>query len=288
MNWILFFSMHNTTALIFVFIFSAMTGSFLNVVIYRYPLMLQREWTQECLTQLNLPRPEKTPTFNICLPNSHCVHCKKPLPFWFNIPIVSYLVLRGRCHYCKMHISIQYFLVEMLTSILSVLVILKLGFTVTALAVLILTWGLVVLSFIDFNHQFLPDAITYTLLWLGLILSTQHAFVSSTYAIYGALVGYLFLWSIAKLYILFRNKEGMGLGDCKMLAMIGAWVGLMSLVNVLIFSTVLALIVGIFLLAFKKIEQSNPIPFGPYIAIAGWSTVLYGDKLMQWIMRWIS
>ncbi|OGT43558.1 MAG: hypothetical protein A3F13_00480 [Gammaproteobacteria bacterium RIFCSPHIGHO2_12_FULL_40_19] len=288
MNWILFFSTHTTLALIFTFIFCAIIGSFLNVVIYRYPLMLQEEWKQECLMQLALPLPEKSPTFNICLPRSHCCHCKKLLPFWLNIPIVSYLILRGKCHYCKTHISIQYFLVEVLTPLLSILVISKLGFTLSALAVIILTWGLITLSFIDFNNQFLPDTITYTLLWLGLIISTKCLFVSSIHAIFGAVIGYLFLWSIAKFYILIRNKEGMGLGDCKMLAMIGAWVGLISLVNVLIFSTLLALIVGIILLAYKKIERANPIPFGPYIAIAGWCTVLYGDQLTQWIVRWVS
>lgn len=285
MNWILFFSMHTTIALIFVFIFCAMIGSFLNVVIYRYPIMLEREWTEECLEQLKLPAPEKAPTFNICLPSSHCYHCKKSLPFWFNIPIVSYLFLRGKCHYCKTSISSQYFWVELLTPILSVLVILKFGFTLPALAALILTWGLIALSVIDLNHQFLPDPITYSLLWLGLFISIQPLFISSTSAILGALVGYLFLWSIAKLYILLRKKEGMGLGDCKMLAMIGAWVGIMSLLNVLLFASILALIVGLLLLICKKIEGSNPIPFGPYIAIAGWCTLLYGDQLMQWIIR---
>lgn len=285
MSWILFLLTHTAIALIFVFIFGAIIGSFLNVVIYRYPVMLECEWKKECLAHLNLPIPEKTSTFNICLPNSHCYHCKKSLPIWCNIPILSYLFLRGKCHYCHASISLQYFLVEILTPILSIIVILKFGFTLPALAALILTWGLITASMIDFNHQFLPDPITYALLWLGLLISTRHVFVSSTSAIAGALVGYLFLWSIAKLYILLRDKEGMGLGDCKMLAMIGAWVGIMSLLNVLLLSSFLALIVSIALVVSKKIKGSNPIPFGPYIAIAGWSTLIYGDQLIQWMIR---
>src|SRR3990167_7295360 len=159
MNWILFFSTHTTIALIFVFIFCAMIGSFLNVVIYRYPIMLEHEWRHECLTELNLPLPENTLPFNICFPVSHCPHCKKSIPVWFNIPILSYLLLRGKCHHCKTTISLQYFLVEILTPLLSILVILKFGFTLPALTVLLLTWGLIVLSFIDLKHQFLPDPI---------------------------------------------------------------------------------------------------------------------------------
>ena len=287
MNWFLFFTTHTTTALIFVFIFSAMIGSFLNVVIYRYPIMLEREWTQECLSQLKQPLPEKSDTFNICLPHSHCFNCKKPIPFWLNIPIISYLLLRGKCYNCKSPVALQYFLVEILTPILSVLVLLKFGFTLSAAAALILTWGLLTLSFIDFNHQFLPDPITYTLLWIGLIISTQSLFVTTSQSIFGALIGYLFLWSIAKLYILLQKKEGMGLGDCKMLAMIGAWVGVMSLLNVLLFSSLFALIVSITLLLFKKIKSEKPIPFGPFIAIAGWCTLLYGDQLSQWMTQWL-
>ena len=277
--------MDYTTSIIFVALFGAIIGSFLNVVIYRYPIMLEREWDEQCLEQLKQPASKKSDTFNLCSPRSHCPHCKKQIPFWLNIPIVSYLFLRKKCAHCHAKISSQYFFVEIISALLSVIVFLHFSISLQTVEVLIFTYGLIVLSFIDFNHQFLPDPITYILLWLGLIVSTQHIFTSPTQAIFGAITGYLFLWIIAKLYIVVRKKEGMGLGDCKMLAMMGAWVGTMSLLNVLLFSTVLALIISLILMLFKKIEGAKPIPFGPYIAIAGWCTVIYGDQLMRWVMQ---
>lgn len=287
MNWSLFYSLHPSLTLFTIFLFGAVIGSFLNVVIYRYPIMLEREWNADAIAQLNLQLPQKNSQLNLCTPRSHCIHCKKTLPFWLNIPIFSYLFLRGKCFFCKAKISPRYVLVELLTAALSVFIIFHYGITAQAAALLIFTYTLITLSFIDFQHQFLPDTMTLSLLWFGLLLSTQQLFISSTQAIVGAVVGYLFLWSIAKLYILLRKKEGMGLGDCKMLAMIGAWVGAFSLLNVLLISALLALIVSFILILCKKHERENLIPFGPFIAIAGWCTIVCGDQIMLWITRWV-
>lgn len=288
MNWALFISEHFTASIIFVAIFGALIGSFLNVVIYRYPIMLMRKWDDECRMQLNQPTLEKKETFHLCLPRSHCTQCKKPIPFWFNIPILSYIFLRGKCAYCRASIPLQYFFVEIIAAVLTVIVFLHFSLSLLGGEVLIFTYGLIVLGFIDFNHQFLPDPITYVLLWLGLIVSTQHYFTCPTDAILGAIIGYLFLWAIAKLYILIRKKEGMGLGDCKLLAMMGAWGGPGPLINILLFSTALALIISGILMLFKKMDGSKPIPFGPYIAIAGWCTIIYGAQLTQWVARCIA
>ena len=288
MNWLLTLTAYPVVLFTFFIVFCAIIGSFLNVIIYRYPIMLEREWENDCLEQLKQPLKPKTDRFNICLPHSHCPTCKHAIPFWLNIPIISYLLLKGKCKFCSAPISFQYFLVEILSPLLGTIVVLQYGFTPTGMALLLVTFGLLVLSFIDFNHHFLPDVITYILLWTGLIISTQHLLITSSHAIFGAVTGYLFLWGIAKLYFLFRKKEGMGLGDCKMLAMIGAFVGPLALPNVLLLSTVLALFVSIFLLTIKKIKHSNPIPFGPYIAVAGWCVILFGNTITKWLLAWTS
>jgi len=287
MFWILYFSIHPIPALIFIFIIGAIVGSFLNVVIYRYPIMLQREWNAECLAQLNQSAAEKTKPFNLCIPRSHCPHCQKIIPWYFNIPLLSYIFLQGKCGFCRSKISFQYPLVELISAALPLIIFMKFGLTWQTAALIIFTWGLIAESVIDYFHQFLPDLITYCLLWLGLLISTQHLFISPTDAIIGAFIGYLFLWTVAKLFILVRKKEGMGLGDCKMLAMMGAWVGAMSLLNIVLFSSLLALLVSLFLMLFKKMDVSKPIPFGPFIAVAGWCTVIYGNQLMLWITRWL-
>jgi leader peptidase (prepilin peptidase)/N-methyltransferase len=267
MNWSLLISEHFTASIIFAAIFGAIIGSFLNVIIYRYPIMLMREWDDECRTQLNLSLPNKKDAFNLCVPQSHCPQCQKHIPFWHNIPILSFILLRGKCAYCHVSIPIQYFLVEIIAAFMTAFIFLHFALTLQAAEVLIFTYGLIVLSFIDINHQFLPDPITYILLWLGLIASTQHYFTCPTDAILGAIIGYLFLWAIAKIYILLRKKEGMGLGDCKLLAVMGAWGGPGPLINILLISTLLAIIVSGILMLFKKMTADNMIPFGPYIAI---------------------
>lgn len=273
----LFITQHITITLIILFIFGAMVGSFLNMLIYRYPIMLKRQWAADQDAQPNLE------TFNLCIPRSHCPQCKKMVMWWMNIPLLSYALLRGKCFHCKASIGLQYFLTEIIAAGTTLIVFSHTGVSLQLLEVLFFTYGLIALSFIDINHRILPDTIVYVLLWLGLIVATQHIYVDPTHAIYGAILGYSFLWIIAQLYALFRKKEGMGLGDCKMLAMIGAWVGAQSLMDVVLLSALLALIVSIFLLARKNIHKHSLIPFGPFIAIAGWSVVIYGDYLAKWI-----
>lgn len=285
MTLLSFISNYYTAALILFFIFGAIIGSFLNVVIYRYPIMLIQEWDAECREHLNQPIPEKLLLFNLCVPRSHCPQCKKQIPFWFNIPIISFILLRGKCAYCHQKISFKYFFVEIISAITTVIVFQHFGLSLQTLEFLLFTYGLIALSVIDFDHQFLPDTITFSLLWLGLIVSTQHILTDPTNAIFGAIAGYLFLWVIAKLYLLIRKKEGMGLGDCKMLAMIGAWIGTTALLNVLLISALLALLVSLILLFSKKMDMNKRIPFGPFIAIAGWFTVFYGQTITLWITR---
>lgn len=287
MSWELLTTQHFNFCIIFITIFGAIIGSFLNVVIYRYPIQLMQEWNNACRMQLNQPLLETNEKFNLSFPRSHCTSCKKIIPFWFNIPIFSYLFLLGKCRYCRAPISCQYILVEIISAVLTVIVFMHFGISLIATEFLIFTYGLIVASFIDFNHQFLPDTITYILLWLGLITATQHYFTDPLQAIYGVIFGYLFLWAIAKGFIILRKKEGMGLGDCKLFATIGAWVGATALPNVLLISALLGLIISGILLLFKKINRNNPIPFGPYIATSGWVCVVYGNQLNAWMIQWI-
>lgn len=273
--------------LVFLFILGAIVGSFLNVVIYRYPIMLEREWRRDCLHFLKQPTVDETEKFNLCVPRSHCIHCKKPVPYRFNIPILSFIMLRGKCHFCHARFSSQHLCVEIISALLPIFIFLQFGVTLPAFALMIFSWGLITLSFIDIQHQFLPDVITYCLLWIGLLLSLNHYFVSPVDAILGAIAGYLFLWCIAKIYLLLRKKEGMGLGDCKMLAMIGAWVGLNGLVSVLLIASFIGLIINLVLVLFKKSQYENPISFGPYLAIGGWCTAVYGQFILHWIIQWI-
>ncbi len=284
MDWIFFFTTHTLAASMIIFIIGATVGSFLNVVVYRYPIMLKQEWQAECLSFLNKPLPKNSSRLNLFFPRSHCTHCKRTLPFWLNIPIFTYLIIRGQCAFCHKKISIKYLLIELVTAFLSVAVFLRYGITPQTGVMLLLTWGLIALSFIDFDNHFLPDSITYSLLWLGLFASTHHIFISPKNSIIGAIVGYLFLYAIAKGYILLRKKEGMGLGDCKMLAMMGAFVGATSLLYVVLFSTLFALIISFTLLLFKKIQFNKPIPFGPFIAIGGWLTLMFGPQFFERIM----
>lgn len=288
MNILLFFSDHAALTSTFIFIFGAVIGSFLNMLIYRYPIMLEQEWHRDCLEQLGQSISTKKNKFNLCVPRSHCPKCRKQLSWYCNIPILSYLFLRGRCWFCHAAIPLQYFFVEMISAVLSIIVFWRFGITFLGLDVLLFTYGLIALGFIDFNHQFLPDVITFLLLWLGLIVSTQHYFTSPSDAIFAVIIGYLFLWVIAKLFFLLRKKEGMGMGDCKMLAMLGAWVGTHALLNVVLLSSASALFVVGVLIIFKKCKAHNRIPFGPFLAMGGWCTVMYGPQLNQWVVQCLS
>lgn len=259
-------------------------GSFLNVVIHRLPLMMDAEWRSQCRELLEI-KPESTssiaPKMSLATPGSHCPGCGQAIAWYQNIPLVSYLLLKGRCAHCQQQISLRYPLVELLTGLLSLLVAWRFGVSIQSLALLPLTWGLIALSFIDLDQQLLPDSITLPLLWLGLALSLGTVFLAPSEAILGALVGYLSLWSFYWAFKLLTGKEGMGHGDFKLLALFGAWVGWKMVLLIILLSSLVGAIFGIGMILLRGHNRQIPIPFGPYLAIAGWICLLWGQPIAQ-------
>ncbi|MDF1795122.1 MAG: A24 family peptidase [Coxiellaceae bacterium] len=267
---------------IYTVMISLAVGSFLNVVIYRYPIMLSKQWKREAECYLNDKPYTPEPTeFDLSKPRSRCPKCEHAITAWQNIPIISFLLLKGRCAHCKAKISWRYPLIEALTALLSALVVWQFGSTYLALFSVILTWGLVAQSAIDIDHQFIPDNITYIFLWLGLVVSCGYGQIGPIDSIVGAVVGYLILWGIAKAFYIIRKKEGMGHGDFKMLAMFGAWVGPTMLPIILVIASVTSLLISIILLCSKRMQRDTPLPFGPFLAIGGWISLLWGADIMQ-------
>ncbi len=266
-----------------------LVGSFLNVVIYRLPLMLQREWRSQCLEYLQVdPKKVKTAdpvagheTFNLLKPDSHCPVCQKPVRPWQNIPVLSYLLLGGRCSQCQTKIHWRYPVVEILTALLSALVAWQFGATWACFAALAFTWSLVSLTVIDIDHQLLPDNITLPLLWLGLLLSVTGfgTGVTPADALLGASIGYLSLWSIYWVFKLLTGREGMGYGDFKLLAAIGAWLGWQQLLTVIILSSLTGAVIGITLAVIAGRDKNIPMSFGPYLAVAGFIALIWGDAI---------
>jgi len=262
-------------------------GSFLNVVIYRLPIMMERDWKRQCEEFLaddeetSSSKDNQQERFDLTLPRSRCSSCNHPIAAWDNIPVLSYLILAGKCRHCKSRVSFRYPFVELLTAAASVSVAMHFGFGVQALFALILTWSLIALTFIDYDTQLLPDDITMPLLWLGLIISVESVFVESSTSIIGAAAGYLSLWLVYQLFRLVTGKEGMGFGDFKLLALLGAWLGWQMLPLVILLSSVVGAIIGISLVLFKKHNKDHPIPFGPYLAIAGWIALMYGQVIVD-------
>ena len=262
-----------------------LVGSFLNVVIYRYPNLLKYQWSAQSHEWLNEEEyPEAAPS-GIVSPGSHCSNCKAPVRAWQNIPLLSYALLRGKCASCKTSISLRYPLVELLTGLLSAYVVYQFGWSLQSLFGLGLTWGLVALSFIDFDHQLLPDDIVLPMLWLGLALSLAPVFATPRDAIIGAIVGYLSLWVVFQLFKMLTGKEGMGHGDFKLLALFGAWFGWQYLPQIILISTVVGSIVGITLIVLRRASGDHAIPFGPYIALAGWIAMLWGEQINNTYLR---
>ncbi|UTW06713.1 prepilin peptidase [Pseudomonas benzenivorans] len=254
-------------------------GSFLNVVVYRLPLMLERDWKAQAREILDLPGEPQQTTFNLILPNSQCPHCAHEIKPWENIPVLSYLALRGKCSSCKAPISKRYPLVELACGLLSAYVAWHFGFTWQTAGMLLLTWGLLAMSLIDADHQLLPDALVLPLLWLGLVANYFGVFTSLGDALWGAVAGYLSLWSVYWLFKLVTGKEGMGYGDFKLLAMLGAWGGWQVLPLTILLSSLVGAVLGVIMLRLRNAETSTPIPFGPYLAIAGWIALLWGDPI---------
>ncbi|MFV3330697.1 prepilin peptidase [Pseudomonas sp. NY15437] len=254
-------------------------GSFLNVVIHRLPRMMQLDWHQQARETLGLPEGEKQPTYNLVLPNSQCPHCAHEIKPWENVPVVSWLVLGGKCSACKAPISKRYPLVELACGALSAFIAWHYGFGWQAGAMLLLTWGLLAMSMIDIDHQLLPDDLVLPLLWLGLIVNHFGLFTNLGDALWGAVFGYLSLWSVYWLFKLITGKEGMGYGDFKLLAMLGAWGGWQVLPLTILLSSLVGAVLGVIMLRLRNAETSTPIPFGPYLAIAGWIALLWGDQI---------
>ena len=258
-----------------------LVGSFLNVVILRLPARLEAQWRREAQQELALEAADEPLPPGIVRESSHCPHCKHPLSAADNIPLFGWLLLRGRCRYCRAPISIQYPLVELLSGVLSVAVVWKFGPGWEALAGLVFTWMLVALAGIDFRTQLLPDQLTFPLLWLGLLLSLLPMFVLPGPAILGAALGYLSLWSVYWLFKLLTGKEGMGYGDFKLLAALGAWMGPGALLPVVLLSSLVGAIIGGLLIALRRHGREVPMPFGPFIAMAGWIWFVAGEPLLQ-------
>lgn len=270
-------------------IIGLLVGSFLNVVIYRLPIMMQRGWRKECFEYLQL-NTEPTPggleivaeePFNLVLPLSRCPGCQIPIKPHQNIPIISYIFLRGKCANCACHISIRYPIIEALTAITSILVAWHFDYTQQAGFALLLTWSLIALIFIDIDHQLLPDSITLPLMWLGLCLSLFDVFTTPHASIIGAVAGYMALWCVFHLFKLATGKEGMGYGDFKLLALFGAWLGWEYLPMIILLSSLVGAVIGLGMIVFVKHDHNVPIPFGPYLAAAGWIALLWGHELNQ-------
>lgn len=253
-------------------------GSFLNVVIYRLPIIMQRGWRKECREYLELDQ-EPLEVFNLSLPLSRCPNCNTPIKSYQNIPVFSHVFLRGKCASCACHISLRYPSIEALTALCSMLVAWHFGCTEQAAFALLLTWALIALIFIDVDHLLLPDSITLPLMWVGLCLSLFNVFTDTHSSIIGAACGYMALWTVFQLFKLVTGKEGMGFGDFKLLAVFGAWIGWQYLPIIILLSSLVGAVIGVSMIVFSKHERNTPIPFGPYLAIAGWLALLWGNDI---------
>jgi leader peptidase (prepilin peptidase)/N-methyltransferase len=282
---LILFQQYPLLLIAFVFIIGLVVGSFINVVIYRLPVMMKNEWRQECHIYLELPYEAEDKVFNLSLPASHCPHCKTEIKVYQNIPILSYLFLGGKCGHCREPISCRYPLIEAFTGLCSALVAWHFGYSLALIFALLLTWSLIALSFIDIDHQLLPDSITQPLLWLGLFLSLFQLFTDTHASIIGAVAGYLILWVVYQVFKLLTGKEGMGYGDFKLLALFGAWLGWQYLAQIIFIASLLGAVVGISLIAFSQREAAKPMPFGQYIAVAGWIALLWGREINDWYFQ---
>lgn len=258
-----------------------LVGSFLNVVIVRLPQMMEAAWRRECATLQEQDPPTDTQTISIAWPPSRCNHCQTPIRPWQNIPLISYLLLRGRCASCKAPISWQYPVVELLAGLVSILVLWRFGLTAAGCAAVILSWALLALSVIDLRTRLLPDDITLPLLWFGLLLNTGGVFTDPVSSVTGAAAGYLSLWLIYHGFRLLTGKEGMGYGDFKLFAVFGAWLGWQQLPLIILLSSLVGAIVGGLLLVISKMPEDRALPFGPFLAGAGWLSLMAGEEILS-------
>ena len=259
-------------------------GSFINVVVFRLPVMLHRSWTTQAKDILDNPldidKHYDEETINLILPRSRCPKCKHIISWYHNLPIVSWLYLKGKCGYCSQPISARYPIVEAVSCALTLATFFTFGLSIQFFLALIFTWCLLALTLIDFDTMLLPDNITLPLLWLGLVVNCFGHFTSIESAVLGAVVGYLSLWSLYHAFRLLTGKEGMGYGDFKLLAAMGAWLGWHALPDILILSSITGIVYSIFCMIYKKQLQSSPIPFGPFLACAGWLKLVFGVSIL--------
>jgi len=269
-----------------VFVLGLMVGSFLNVVIHRLPALIEREWRAQCAELLELPdrAPQAGEPFNLMVPRSHCPACGHRIGALENIPVASYLWLGGRCSACGTRISPRYPIVELASAALAAVVVWQLGWSAAAVAGVLLTWTLIPVAVIDYDHQIIPDAITLPGLWLGLLCNLFGALASIESAVIGAAAGYGVLWLVYHGFRLMTGKEGMGYGDFKLLALLGAWLGWQALPVIVLLASFVGAAVGIALIVLGRHERTKPIPFGPYLAVAGWVALLWGGDLVDWYL----
>lgn len=273
-----------------VFVFGLLIGSFLNVVILRLPARLEHDWRSQCKELLEIEDTDEVdetpaPPANIMWSRSQCPKCGHLIRAHENIPLLSYLFLKGRCSACQAPISKRYPLIELSTALLFLVVALFFGPTIQALAAIGLTAFLIALAFIDIDHQLLPDDLTFVLLWAGLLASLFNIFTDPVSSIIGALAGYLSLWLVYHLFRLLTGKEGMGYGDFKLLAALGAWMGWQMLPLIILLSSLVGAVVGLTMIAMKRHKPSQPMPFGPFIALAGWIALIWGDGIIDSYLR---
>ena len=269
---------NSTIFIIIASLLGLVIGSFLNVVIHRLPIMMEMDWREQCASPSSIDHAEKSRKYNLITPRSTCPHCQKAIAAWHNIPVISFLLLGGRCKECKASISWRYPAVEIISAILVGLTAYKFGFSINALAASIFVLALLTLTFIDLDTQLLPDNITLPLLWLGLLFNLNGGFADIQSAVIGAVAGYLILWSVYWLFKLVTGKEGMGYGDFKMLAAIGAWFGWDMLPAVILLSSIAGSVIGIGLIIFAKKGRNTAIPFGPYLALGGILALFWGAQ----------
>ena len=270
------------TAYCIYLFFGLSIGSFLNVVVHRLPIMLKQEWQSEArlLLDVQVPGKQESKRYNLVTPRSACPACGQPISAIHNIPLISYLLLKGRCASCQARIALRYPLLELVTGVATVTVISVLGPTMQGMLACLLTYSLIALSQIDFETKLLPDDITLPILWLGLIANIYDTFTDLQSAVIGTVLGYLALWTVYQGFRIITGKEGMGFGDFKLLALLGAWLGWQALTFIILMSSIIGTLVGITLILLGR-DRNDAIPFGPYLAGAGWISLLWGDILLS-------
>jgi len=286
---------HTTTYIVLCGVLGLLMGSFLNVVIYRLPVMMQRDWMKQALLfveeqngRVEGLEPPKDERFNLMLPRSSCPQCGHQIRAHENIPVLSYLFLHGKCSQCGAAISLRYPLIELVTALLTAFIGYWFGLTWLALWAILFTWSLIAMTMIDVDHQLLPDDLTLPLLWLGLLINISGLLTPLEDAVIGAIAGYLSLWSVYWLFKLVTGKEGMGFGDFKLLAALGAWLGWQHLPLIIVLSSLVGALVGVSLILLRGRDRNIPIPFGPYLATAGWIALVWGDTITSGYLHMVT